>query len=234
MNNKKDILDWYQKNSKFFPFWFILYGSEKGNLVDSSPNIENYSEAEGYQDLSHALSRLLPKSKYVIRLKAAFDSNNSSHFRTTDYHVPEQMVQVNQVAGIGSVDVSDIEARAEKMAQERFDAFVKAEENKKLLARIEELERTIKNPPKEERQSAVDGVIEKFMPKILDMYFDGEAEPKAKIGNLPKKEVNVENIQENIEDWAELDAEVGTVIAKIVNLAKTNPSKYKMAKSMLK
>jgi hypothetical protein len=236
MNKKEHVLEWYKTNGENFPYWFIYSNLEKQTIVDSSPDIDTYSADTGLNDFANAMDRLMPRVKYSIRLKSKFDSNNTKDLRTIEYHTPDNNIHLSpQVAAIGGISDDDVERRI-AIAVETQKKILDAEyEKRDLLRRMEEMEKLLKNPPKQEKES----VFEKFLDKhgetlIGALIGDDEPKPKAIGGtNQPKKEINEKDLQKNFEDWSEQEPDIDKMIAKISDMAKNNRQKYLLAKSML-
>lgn len=242
MNKPSHILDWYSRQSQFYPYWFI-FTSEK-TCVESAPDIENYSAKTGLEELESALARLMPRQKYIIKIKPTFSDNQASHVRSTDYHAPDYTpiapsVVQPQVAPISGISESEVEKRVNEKLDFKMKELDMFYQMKNMQAQIEEL----KKPKVEEKETT----LEKHAPQILGILergWFGDTQNTANIGAVTSNktatatthkgaEINEEQLRNMIITWQQNDPEFWKIIDKVKDLPKTSPLKYTMYKSQL-
>lgn len=255
ITNKNDVLAWYDKNKGHYPYWFLFSSPTSKEIIDSAPNVDNYTPEEGYQDLNRAISRLAESQKVMIKLKDTYSQNNSAHIRSVDFFVPrtEPETKSKEISGFDNED--KINSRVDKLVKQQIEAYKAEEEKKSLQAQINELKAQLENGGK---KSGKNGEMYGFLNEvyqdnkttiqtaiegILMNYADGNKPTTTIKRTKTMAGIGQTKISENADDgkklaallqrWHAKEPDMVEVVEKIVLLAENSPIKYQFAKSKL-
>ena len=221
------LIEWVKANSA--PYWRIM-GGEKGPVIIQSDMKEGLTVDDSIPRLDQAL-KMIGTGTYTV------DNWQTGQNQNSRYKTRFVMNQNDNISAIGAIQNQSI-------------PDVQSEITKALNDYKRELELERLKSENTELKSEVDGVtfrilkrIEPYMGGIIEGVFPDIKPAKAIAGTNTNNNSNTDTVQATqeeqnrldnaLENWSEQDSDLITLVEEIAKLAKTDPAKYKMAKSLL-
>jgi len=220
---KNEVLEWIELNNT--PYWNIRK-SEKGPVVHPSHKNENLTVVESKEYLERVLN-LYGQGTYFIEAYAKDQARNAWY--KTSFNLGILPANIEGSAGIAGSGIADIKEQVKSELKQEMELDRLRQENIELRAEINSSQYRIGNK------------IEPYIPSIIEGLFDVKkvqvGQDQAEVAGLPgkKPEDYQKRLEAAFDEWFKMEKEVHPVelIEKIVNLAKTKPDQYKIAKTML-
>lgn len=256
LNTKEQLLDWFDSHNskgKEKPYLYVYANKQdatsgRGKTFYHSSENTGLAASASREELVLFLEKLtVHNTKYLIRLRSSPEQSKDQ--AETEYvHIDENMKALSQshVSGFGSITAEKLEERIlQAKAESRAELLAELERKKE----IDDLKATVKEL--KEADNDFSNKISKFFdnPTIqgigLAIVEKLNITPKvmgntAQLTQVASTEV-YEEIDENaqnqfesaIEDLKNADPDFIDSLSKLAKLAKENPTKYNLAKSML-
>lgn len=220
---KTEVLEWIEMNNT--PYWNIRR-SEKGPVVHPSHKNENLTVGESKEYLERVLN-LYGQGTYFIEAYAKDQARNAWY--KSSFNLGSLPANIEGSAGIAGSGVEAIKEQVKSELKQEMELERLREENRLLHEEINSSQYRIGNK------------LEPYIPSIIEGLFDVKKEQigqdHAQVAGLPGKKPQdyQKRLEAAFDEWFKLEKEIHPValIEKIVNLAKTKPDQYKVAKAML-
>lgn len=222
-----NILKTFELNNACY---FRIKSSEKGSLIYSNESDSNKSTPDGVNDLREILTTI-GAGNYFLDFWSASITAGKSHLGV-NICVTTDNTTTTPVAGIGAVSKDEI-----------LEQIKKGISDYKLEVELDQLkkENELLKLEVKEKQSEIDGTLLKIGSKITP-YIDliagrligGGA---GTVSGIPTEPVTESEFQKRLEtffnSWNEPEEVQIVLLEGIVNLQKTSPETYNMAKNIL-